>query len=94
MWTTTLCHPFAFVKLSVTMASLPHRNCPSDSQVYIAMGKLHVEGSQARGGWGGDAGVTGKKGSIGGGGQVEGGGERERERAKGRMKEVIYRWWV
>lgn len=35
--------------------------------------------------------VTGKKGDWG---QVEGGGETERERAKGRMKEVIYRWWV
>lgn len=38
MWTTTLSHPSAFVKLSVTMASLPHRNFPSDSQVYTAMG--------------------------------------------------------
>lgn len=42
----------------------------------------------------GDAGVTGKKGGLGGrqiGGREM---EKERERAKGRMKEVIYRWWV
>lgn len=59
MWTTTLCHPSAFVKLSVAMASLPHRNCPSDSQVYIAMGNRMLRGA---GQGEADAGVTGKKG--------------------------------
>lgn len=74
MWTTMLCHPSAFVKLSVTMASLPHSNCPSDSQVYIAMGSRMLRGA----GWDGkerDAGVTGKRGDWG---QAEGrDGERE-----------------
>lgn len=80
MWTTTLCHPSAFVKLSVTMASLPHRNCPSDSQVYIAMGSRTLRGSRAgkKGRWGGvgGTGVTGKKADWG---RVESGGEMERE---------------
>lgn len=78
MWTTTLCHPSAFVKLSVTMASLPHRNCPSDNQVYNAMGSRTLRGIRAeeKGGREGDAGVTGKNGGFGAGGK---GGEMERE---------------
>lgn len=60
MWTTMLCHPSAFVKLSVTMASLPHRNCPSDSQVYIAMGSRTLRGEPGR--QGGEEGGRGMQG--------------------------------
>lgn len=63
MWTTTLYHPPAFVKLSVTMASLPHRNCPSDSQVYIAMGSCMLSG----------VGQGGRKGGRRGGNRHKGG---------------------
>lgn len=84
MWTTTLCHPSAFVKLSVTMASLPHRNCPSDSQVYIAMGSRTLRGSRAgkKGGKGGREGDTGVRGKKADWGRAESGGETARESEK------------
>lgn len=83
MWTTMLCHPSAFVKLSVTMASLPHRNCPSDSQVYIAMGSRTLRGELGRQGGeeggreGGRCGGNRQKGVLGAGRRRCGDGERE-----------------
>lgn len=91
MWTTMLCHPSAFFKLSVTMASFPHRNCPSDRQVYIAMGSWMLSGAVL--GWdegGKQSGNMQKKCHCGGDWRWEMWGEW----AKGGMKEVIYRWWV
>lgn len=85
MWITPLCPRFAFVKLSVAKASLPHCNCPSDSRVYAAAG-----GEQTRGEGGGWGVTSEKKGGLGAGGS----GRRDVARAKGRMRAVIYRLWV
>lgn len=55
MWITQLCPRFAFVKLSVAKASLPHCNCPSDSRVYAATGGEPTRGGgnrRKKGGWG------------------------------------------
>lgn len=80
MWTTTLCHPSAFVKLSVTMATLQHCNCPSDSQVYIAKGSCMLSGP-GQGVNGGRCRGNRQKGRTkgAGGGETEGEGELKEE---------------
>lgn len=77
MWITQLCPRFAFVKLSVAKASLPHCNCPSDSQVYAATGGEQTSG---RGG------VTGEKRGAGGRWKwVEGCSESQRKNESGNL---------
>lgn len=80
MWITHFCHLLAFVKLSVAMASLPHCNCPSDSQVYPATGAQQTGEGRGR-----RRGNRRKKG---------GWGDLDVERAKGRMRAVIYSLWI
>lgn len=81
MWITPLCPRFAFVKLSVAKASLPHCNCPSDSRVYAAAGGEQTRGEG--GGWG----VTGEK-KRGAGGRwkwAEGCSESQRKNESGNL---------